>query len=391
MSIKKKFRKGDIYNNTIVTYPEYEFFIHDSNTYINRESEKSGDFSNTVNHVPQGFISLHEINVNRPADSLVYPFITKDGARTSFSTITTSDFQDTNQFAFGDTITGSYPLSASVNRIYVHDFDNDNKKFLRALRNPVEMGGYLSSYFKYSNLDSVDTNIIEVPSIFYGSEVRKGSVQLDYYYTGSLLAQLKDEKKNGELIETVGPNSGSVAGIVLYEYGICILTASYDLSTDPALENGYFAGGNSAPNWLSFGSGMMETIGTGSAQSGQTVNSEPSYLIKLEGTNKIPTLTMLATAGKGELNFSNNPTFIDYDNQPSATVGSGSFSETNAKIVNIVKSKYENYQEDFKNTTYISKIGIYDEDGNLLGIASLANPVRKREDQDYLFKLRLDF
>ena len=72
----KKFKKDDIYHNTVVTYPEFEFFVHDKKTYINRESAKSGDFSNTVNHVPQGFISLHEINVNRPASQLVYPFIT---------------------------------------------------------------------------------------------------------------------------------------------------------------------------------------------------------------------------------------------------------------------------------------------------------------------------
>ena len=58
----KKFKKDDIYNNTIVTYPEYEFFVYNSKTYINRESSVDGDFSNTINHVPQGFISLHEMN-----------------------------------------------------------------------------------------------------------------------------------------------------------------------------------------------------------------------------------------------------------------------------------------------------------------------------------------
>jgi len=392
MSNKKKFKKGDIYNNVIVAYPEYEFYVHDNKTYINRESEKTGSFSNKVNHVNQGFISFHEINVNRPSDNLVYPFITKDGARTAFQTITTNQFQDASQFNFGDTIKGTYPLSSSINRVYVQSYETDSKKFLRALNNPIQMGGYLSSYFNYTAMNAVDVNMIEIPSIFYGSSVRKGSVQLDYYYTGSLVGQLKDTKKDGELIETIGPQAGSVAGIVLYEYGICLLTASYALSDDVNTKDNYFdASDEHFPNWLSFGSGIMESQGTGVALSGQAVSNKPSYLVKLQGTNKIPTLTMLATADKGELNYSNNPTFLSYHNTGSAAIHSGSYSEASSKIVNITKSKYSGFQEEFKKTVYISKIGIYDEHGSLLGIASLANPIKKEETQDYLFKLRLDF
>ncbi len=388
----KKFKKDDIYNNTIVTYPEYEFFVYNSKTYVNRESSVTGDFSNTINHVPQGFVSLYEINVNKPADGLAYPFITKDGARTAFRTVTTSQFQDSAQFQFGDTITGSYPLSASVSRIYVQSYENDNKKFLRALQNPMEMGGYLSTKFNFANINSADANIIEVPSIFYGSKVRKGSVQLDYYITGTLMARLRDTKKNGELIETYGANSGSVAGIVMYEYGICILTSSSDLSADNASKDRYFdASTTSFPNWLSFGSGMLETVGTGTATSGHNIGTVPSYMIKMEGTNKIPTLTMLAHANKGELNYSSNPTFVEFDNQVTSSIGSSSYAESGGLIANIAKSKYAGYQEPFENTTYISKIGIYDENKNLIGIASLANPVKKTEVQEYLFKLRMDF
>ena len=114
-------------------------------------------------------------------------------------------------------------------------------------------------------------------------------------------------------------------------------------------------------------------------------------MIKLEGTNKIPTLTMLAHANKGELNYSSNPTFVEFDNQVTSSIGSSSYIESGGLITNIAKSKYVGYQEPFENTTYISKIGIYDENKNLIGIASLANPVKKTEVQEYLFKLRMDF
>ena len=40
--------------------------------------------------------------------------------------------------------------------------------------------------------------------------------------------------------------------------------------------------------------------------------------------------------------------------------------------------------------TYISKIALYDNDKNLIGFAKLATPVRKTEDRQFIFKLKLD-
>ena len=39
---------------------------------------------------------------------------------------------------------------------------------------------------------------------------------------------------------------------------------------------------------------------------------------------------------------------------------------------------------------YVSKIAVYDENKNLIGVASLASPVLKKEDQDLTFKIKLD-
>jgi hypothetical protein len=35
-------------------------------------------------------------------------------------------------------------------------------------------------------------------------------------------------------------------------------------------------------------------------------------------------------------------------------------------------------------------VGIFDEDKNLIGVAKLANPVMKKEIDEYTFKLKLD-
>ena len=54
-------------------------------------------------------------------------------------------------------------------------------------------------------------------------------------------------------------------------------------------------------------------------------------------------------------------------------------------------SKFHNQTGSFEKQTYISQIGIYDENNNLIAIAKLANPVRKTESRDLTFKLKLDF
>ena len=117
----KRFKAEDIVHSTLVAKPEYNFIVHNGKTYINYYNEEDGDFSNKINHVNQGEISLYEMNVNRPANSLVSQFISKDTTRYAYRTVSTSQFDDSAQFQFGDTISQPYPLSASINRIYIEE------------------------------------------------------------------------------------------------------------------------------------------------------------------------------------------------------------------------------------------------------------------------------
>ncbi len=396
----KKFSKDDVFYNTVVTHPEIEFFVYNRNVFLNRESGVSGSFSNLINHVPQGHVSLFELNVNRPSAERISQFTTKDGSRTSFKTISTTNFQDSSQHEFGSTITTTLPLSASISRIFVPtgaefdviNFQNSegttahaNKKYIRALKNPIQHSTQLSSRFDYGAFGTSNVNLICVPAIFYGSEVQKGSIQLDYYITGALAARLQDTGKNGELVQTYGTGEGKVAGVALYDYGIFVLTGSWSLH---ATHTDTYGSAGSAPSWLSFGTGINEP---GSANSGHSISDHPQFLVKLNGTNKIPTLTMMAHAKTGELNYSHNPTFLENQNQISSSISKNMFEEKSGIIKNIKKSEYTGHYEEFENITYISKIGIYDEDKNLIAIATLANPIKKTELKEYTIKLRMDF
>jgi hypothetical protein len=103
---------------------------------------------------------------------------------------------------------------------------------------------------------------------------------------------------------------------------------------------------------------------------------------------------MLAQAPVGMVNFSNNPTFIEKKSPRISTASFGKYEyhEVDTKNVkNIVSSSFEDPEPEFEKTVYINHIGIYDEDRNLIAIAKTANPVRKRTQDDFTFKLKLDF
>ena len=100
---------------------------------------------------------------------------------------------------------------------------------------------------------------------------------------------------------------------------------------------------------------------------------------------------MLAHAQKGELNHSNNPTYQTYNQSYAPTTSSDGYIESKkTTIKNIVSSSYSDPYADFKKTTYISSVAIYDENKNLIGIAKLATPVKKTEDIEYTIKMKLD-
>ena len=100
-------------------------------------------------------------------------------------------------------------------------------------------------------------------------------------------------------------------------------------------------------------------------------------------------MTFFAHAKENQINFSNNPTFLS-SSVSSFTASNIYYEDAEMEIKNIVSSSYKNHLATFQPVTYISKVGIYDENKNLIAVASLANPVRKLEDRSYTFKLKLD-
>jgi hypothetical protein len=384
-------KQNEIFINQYEFNPNVNFYVFDGKQYLNNKGQISGAFASNVGNVPIGHINLYELNVDRLSGSnnFIYPFITKDGSLLTFKTISTSSFN--TDFMYGDIMTGSYPLSASISREFYQL--GETRRRVDTLRNTINYYSYLSKHYAYSsslgNKASQSLNLISIPSIFYGSSIKKGSIDLSFYISGTLIGQLKDVNKNGELIQVApsGSNgSGSVAGIALYTEGFLILTGSWGLETGVARNYLDDISNQVTSSWLYFGAGLM---GTENYTSGSLPSS--SFGITFEGTSKVPVMTMLVHAQRGKFNNSLNPTYVEKTQRVVPTTSSTTFYENRfVEAANVVSSSYNDPQEYMQKTTFITKINLYDDEQNLIGIAKISKPVKKTQDRDLTFKLKLD-
>ena len=439
-----EFKEDDLFINRIKTYPEYNIFIYQGRHYINREQATSGSASGSIKGRKRDGLQVFDINSNR-TDHLVKPFIrtsarlddwkfrlynpmiknTADGGifaggnafeasqnsytipanlyhstaysgsvpitrtlTTAVSTKTKRIFNRSTGTSSVETITYKRPtnLTASVLVNVAKKYSHLSKHF-NLLGQDHTLNGFngisaSSGVTIDRNMCRETVNMIFIPQMYYGSTIKKGSVYLNYYYTGSMMAACHDKNANGELIGTSGSTAGAVVGIVLYDEGIIMLTSSKDLDSG---RNVRYTGDPVSGSWLYYGTTLndgiaIDNVGVGNA----------SYELDFKGTSYLTSMTMFAKAQKGHLNHSNNPTYRDLSDPIVATTGKGPiFSEGYSEIDNVTSASY--VSASFEKTTYISKVGIYDENRNLIGIASVSKPVKKKPELGYTFKLKMDF
>ncbi len=436
----KRFGHSDLIRNAIRAFPHNTFFIYSSSVYYDNRPIESGSYSSDILSASGG-LSLYEYNVDREgelswanrsvdtswdssagANRLITPYVIKSSTRqylkasqrsrtitegTGFSISATGPMQDVSdeyaRASNGDLLTGSsYVMSASITRELMTTAGDTGSISTRALpvnrhyyglRNSLNFYGTRSPHyfvnFSASNLgswnkDEQTINLVSIPKIFYGSRIKPGSMSLKFYITGTLVGELKDEKYNGELIQVgpVGSNgSGSVAGVAMYEEGFALLTGSWNLTPEAydfgssALQTG---------SWLRYAAGANDGAGT---------STSSSFGLDFKGHTETQVLTMYAHARRGEVNFSNNPTFLDYEDAQNKIfqTSSNTFQEKDTiRIKNTVSSSYAGFDAPFERQVYVSRIALYDDDKKLIGVATLSNPVLKKEAQDLSFKLKLD-
>ena len=426
----KKFGTSDVIRNAMRAYPQSSFFIYSGSVYYNNQPIENGSFSADVLGASGG-VSLFEYNIDKAGTTTldesqtptfggtnppIIPFVAgsdsylkasprsrtlTEGADLSFEIIASGPMQEVSDaVASGDTIfTGSsYVMSASITRELmstagdtgsITDVSRPVNRHYYGLRNSLNFYGTRSPHYSVNhsssltgewNKDEQTINLISVPKIFYGTRIKRGSMSLKFYITGSLVGELQDTKYNGELIEVTGSSVGSVGGVVMYEEGFVLLTGSWDITSGASYDFGETS--NQTGSWLYFAAG---------AKDGKSPTTSASFDLSFKGHTETQVLTMYAHALRGQANYSNNPTFVDFgESKLSLTSSTTYFENKSQTIKNTVSSSYAGHSASFERQVYISRIAIYDDDKKLIGVATLSSPVLKKETQDLSFKIKLD-
>jgi len=413
----KKFTNNDIFYNTLLASPKYKIVFQSGSLRINDQINQNQEYSSSLNGIDYEGI---------------YSFETYGGTYQYTSSIS-REFIYGQSLMSGKTFQPTYTEYSSILKVavlknsfkdYVLENEyadvnyylvNNGVPLTKKVSNATIPASFIlspSNRINYYVNPTASINMLLIPKDFYGSYIKPGSLELNMYVSGVLTASAIDNKKDGKIYQTYGQGSGSIIGSIFYDHGIVLLTGSTAVSPlqAPYIQplSRYTASAspvNDSLKWIHFGSYVSTT---GSAP-------ETKYEMSFKGANFIPTLTMMCHAEKDELYWSNNRTFIEsgqgdelFFGQTTSSTGingstytstSGSFLIPSNKMVrenkfvtikNTISSSFANYSASYQPQVFISQIGIYDEEKNLIGIAKLANPVRKTKELDYTFKLKLD-
>ena len=171
-------------------------------------------------------------------------------------------------------------------------------------------------------------------------------------------------------------NTAETLGLLFYQQGIAVLDASKVYAGNQIMTGSILSVGANATTVMSssfipgfFVSGSIDQIvdHIASTRFGNGSNTVATF----QNNTKINSTLVFCRASADEFNFSSNPTYTNTQGR-----------------IRIIDSGQEGIQKSF---AFISTIGLYDANEELLAVAKLSRPVEKNDEKDLTFRVRLDF
>ncbi len=268
---------------------------------------------------------------------------------------------------------------------------------------------FVAPYGSAAVNDKIDAAFfVAFKRLFARDQIKRESFAMRFFQTASLASNIPNLYKTSELGVSVYTDIGSsnekftefggqfgnivdaantsrTVGLMFYDRGIAILDLEKITSASQFVTGTIDA---MTPTGLTvLGAPGTETAGTSkfipdfvvSASIDNVVDhicatrfsSGSQTAITFQNTTNINSTLIFCRAAADEFNYSSNPTFTDANN----------------KIV-VIDPGAEDTQQTF---TFVTSIGLYDANDNLLAVAKLSRPVEKSPERDLTFRVRLDF
>lgn len=258
------------------------------------------------------------------------------------------------------------------------------RRELFALKNYIDNNKMRNSYFDFSTLLTSEVKVINLSTKIVNEGLKKGKVTLRFVQSNIVLSVLQDTNSDGVLIQTVGPpaHDGEAAGLVLYEFGVIILFATWDLGV--VQENFRSALANydvlplvydevaCNPKWLHF-----MTSGNGAT------NTCPlsTFEMDIETISNLYKMTFFVDVE--DKNWSNNPTF-----HPRG--GGVSFGKNFVREENDALGDGLSVVESNNKPVVMSNVDMYNNFFRKVGSLHLAQPLILDKKAKYKIKIEID-
>ena len=204
-------------------------------------------------------------------------------------------------------------------------------------------------------------------------EIKKGTLSLQFLTGGTPAARtdllsIADHNATNEFrinspageygilyTSSATPNAGSGVGHIYYQTGIAVLTSS--------VFNGQF--GNKG---ATYDTGSVLTVLSGANITASCDGIRNTlYNIQFNNTTELNSTIYFCRANHNDFNYSTNPTYL-----------------TGSKI----RVKQNTFDTP---VSYITTVGLYSADNELLAVAKLSEPIKKQPDTELTLRVRLDY
>lgn len=255
-------------------------------------------------------------------------------------------------------ITFGYHQSSSYNLpVTVSSSQNEKIKIYRNMASALL--GDADSQFTINNAVSNECFFISIKRNIQKDEIKKGATSI-IINRGTTQATASDDGAVTNFKQTIGGDyapllSGTTEiGQIWYNAGVIVL--SDDLAWPASVA------------W----SGTKTLVESQSSSSINQLNDGlRTHIEKINFHNQTNLYSTIyfCRAQNAEFNYSSNPTFVDENKRIRVTSGS-----------NILQTR-----------TYVTTIGLYDVNDNLLAVAKVNKPITKSPDTESTFRVRLDY
>lgn len=247
------------------------------------------------------------------------------------------DLVDTHSIDKVIGVPGAYPQTGSISLALCTDTvpeflsDVTDTRWYEEHFRPIELLSdwyHTHRYAWFPKLGDLPStiNVIHVPKMYYGRKIVPGTLRITDYSLDTSPTYFVDNSRG--LVYREGGSSVSGSGWIFYDEGLVVL---------------------------------KQEVGSGIFTTGSV-----TLHVEFSGSNVIHSKVMMCRMGPGDVNASNNPSY--------AVQGANGLPAPRSG----------------KNTTYVTAVGIYNEERQLVAVAKLAQPIRKREEDRIDIRLRLD-